>query len=255
MKIEKIGVIGAMHQEIALLLQDMEHVHKKTLGKAKGARTYYHGNLYGKDATLVFSRWGKVASASTVTSLIDTADVNLILFTGVAGAISADLEIGDVVIGNKIAQHDLDARPLYSRYEVPQLEVDHFPAEPEYVRLATRSAERYLSVDLATEVETNILAEFGITQPKVQTGLIVTGDQFIADAALRDRLKTNLPDALCVEMEGAAVAQVCYERYIPVVVVRTISDKADHHVDFVKFVETVASRFTRGIVREFIAQV
>ena len=83
----------------------------------------------------------------------------------------------------------------------------------------------------------------------------MTGDQFIADAALRDRLKTNLPDALCVEMEGAAVAQVCYERDIPVVVVRTISDKADHHVDFVKFVETVASRFTRGIVREFIAQV
>ena len=153
MKIEKIGVIGAMHQEIALLLQDMEHVHKKTLGKAKGARTYYHGNLYGKDATLVFSRWGKVASASTVTSLIDTADVNLILFTGVAGAISADLEIGDVVIGNKIAQHDLDARPLYSRYEVPQLEVDHFPAQPEYVRLAIRSAERYLSVDLAIEVQ------------------------------------------------------------------------------------------------------
>jgi len=121
MKIEKIGVIGAMHQEIALLLQDMEHVHKNTLGKAKGARTYYHGNLYGKDTTLVFSRWGKVASASTVTSLIDTAYVNLILFTGVAGAISADLQIGDVVIGNKIAQHDLDARPLYSRYEVPQL--------------------------------------------------------------------------------------------------------------------------------------
>ena len=104
-------------------------------------------------------------------------------------------------------------------------------------------------------IESNILAEFGITQPKVQTGLIVTGDQFIADAALRDRLKTNLPEALCVEMEGAAVAQVCYERDIPVVVVRTISDKADHHVDFVKFVETVARHFTRGIVREFIAQV
>ena len=156
-----------------------------------------------------------MASASTVTSLIDNADVNLILFTGVAGAISADLKIGDVVIGNQLAQHDLDARPLYSRYEVPQLGVDHFPAEPEYVRLAIKSAERYLSVDLATEthagmIEANVLAEFGITRPKVRAGLIVTGDQFIADSALRDRLKTNLPDALCVEMEGAAVAQVCY---------------------------------------------
>ena len=260
MKIKKIGVIGAMNQEIALLLRDMKHVNQETVGKGKGARTYCHGSLYGKDAILVFSRWGKVASASTVTTLIGMADVDLILFTGVAGAISADLHIGDVVIGNRLVQHDLDARPLYSRYEVPQLEVDHFPTEPEYVHLAMRSAERYLSDDLATDVqagmiESSVLAEFGITRPKVQAGVIATGDQFIADSVLRDRLKANLPDALCVEMEGAAVAQVCYERGIPLVVVRTISDKADHHVDFVKFVDTIASHFTRGIAKAFIAQV
>ena len=208
----------------------------------------------------MFSRWGKVASASTVTTLIGAADVDLILFTGVAGAISADLHIGDVVIGNRLVQHDMDARPLYSRYEVPQLEVDYFPAEPEYVQLAMRSAERYLNHDLATDVqagmiESNVLAEFGITRPKVQAGVIATGDQFIADSVLRDRLKANLPNALCVEMEGAAVAQVCYERDIPLVVVRTISDKADHHVDFVRFVDTVASHFTRGIAKTFIAEV
>ena len=75
MKIEKIGVIGAMHQEIALLLRDMTKINEKTFGKEKGARIYCRGNLYGKDATLVFSRWGKVASASTVTTLIDIADV------------------------------------------------------------------------------------------------------------------------------------------------------------------------------------
>src|SRR5262245_36556940 len=101
MKIKKIGVIGAMHQEIALLLRDMTRVNQETVGKGKGARTYCHGSLYGKDAILVFSRWGKVASASTVTTLIETADVDLILFTGVAGAISADLHIGDVVIDRK----------------------------------------------------------------------------------------------------------------------------------------------------------
>jgi len=259
-KIKKIGVIGAMNQEIVLLLRDMKHVNQETVGKGKGARTYCHGSLYGKDAILVFSRWGKVASASTVTTLIGMADVDLILFTGVAGAISADLHIGDVVIGTRLVQHDLDARPLYSRYEVPQLEVDHFPAEPEYVHLAMRSAERYLSDELATDVQAGMikssdLAEFGITRPKVQAGVIATGDQFIADSVLRDRLKANLPDALCVEMEGAAVAQVCYERGIPLVVVRTISDKADHHIDFVKFVDTIASQFTRGIAKAFIAQV
>src|SRR5262245_40310748 len=187
MKIRRIGVIGAMHQEIALLRRDMEHVDEETVGKGKGARTYCRGSLYGKGAVLVFSRWGKAASASTVTTLIDTGDIDLILFTGVAGAISADLHIGDVVIGNKLVQHDLDARPLYSRYEVPELGVEHFHAEPEYVDLATKSAERYLSVDLTAEVQagmidSSILAEFGIARPKVQVGLSATGGPFIADS-------------------------------------------------------------------------
>lgn len=260
MKIRRIGVIGAMHQEVALLRRDMKHVDEESVGKGKGVRTYCHGTLYGKEAVLVFSRWGKVASASTVTTLIETADVDLVLFTGVAGAISPNLYIGDVVVGTQLVQHDLDARPLYARYEVPDLGVEHVPAEPAYVDLATKSAERYLSVDLPTEIragtiDSGVLAEFGITRPKVQAGLIATGDQFIADSVLRDRLQVNLPDALCVEMEGAAVAQVCYERDIPLVVVRTISDKADQHVDFVKFVETVASHFTCGIAKAFIAQV
>ena len=138
MKLAKIGVLGAMQQEIALLLQNMKNVQERNLGEGKGARTYWHGFLYGKDSTLVFSRWGKVASASTVTTLIDVAEVDLILFTGVAGAISLDLEIGDVVIGSQLMQHDLDARPLYGRYEVPQLEISRFSLRPEYIGLATK---------------------------------------------------------------------------------------------------------------------
>jgi len=255
MKLAKIGVLGAMQQEIALLLQNMKNVQERNLGEGKGARTYWHGFLYGKDSTLVFSRWGKVASASTVTTLIDVAEVDLILFTGVAGAISLDLEIGDVVIGSQLMQHDLDARPLYGRYEVPQLDISRFSLRPEYIELATKSAERYLAMDLTADVPKNILENFGITSPKVRTGLIVTGDQLIADADLRNTLGKEIPDALCVEMEGAAVAQVCHERDVPLIVVRTISDKADHHVDFVKFVDTVASHFTCGIVRQFITEV
>jgi adenosylhomocysteine nucleosidase len=152
-------------------------------------------------------------------------------------------------------QHDLDARPLYGRYEVPQLDISRFSLRPEHIELATKSAERYLAMDLTADVPKNILENFGITSPKVRTGLIVTGDQLIADADLRNTLGREIPDALCVEMEGAAVAQVCYERDVPLIVVRTISDKADHHVDFVKFVDTVASHFTCGIVRQFITEV
>ena len=108
----------------------------------------------------MFSRWGKVASASTVTTLIDIAEVDLVLFTGVAGAISLDLEIGDVVIGSQLMQHDLDARPLYGRYEVPQLDISRLSLRPEYIELATKSAERYLAVDLTADVPKDILADF-----------------------------------------------------------------------------------------------
>lgn len=254
MKFAKVGIIGAMQEEITFLLQDMDNARETILGTGKGARSYWHGMLYGKNTTLAFSRWGKVASASTVTSLIDTEKVDMVLFTGVAGAVSPDLEIGDVVIASELLQHDLDARPLCGRYEVPQLEVSRFPVRPQYVDLAARSAERYLNLDLPAEVPACALAEFGITRPKVRCGLIVTGDRFIADADSRDKLVREIPDALCVEMEGAAVAQVCHERSTPLVVVRTISDKADRHVDFVKFVDTIATHFTCGIVRQLIAE-
>ena len=167
----------------------------------------------------------------------------------------SDLEIGDVVVASQLLQHDLDARPLFGRYEVPQLEASRFRVLPEYVDLAARSAERYFNLDLPAEVPAFALAEFGITRPKVRRGLIVTGDQFIGDADSRDKLAREIPDALCVEMEGAAVAQVCHERGTPLVVIRTISDKADRDVDFVKFIDTIATHFTCGIVRQLIAEI
>ena len=255
MRFAKIGIMGAMQDEIKFLLQNMDNARETILGTGKGARSYWHGTLYGKNTTLAFSRWGKVASASTVTSLIDTEKVDLVVFTGVAGAVSPDLEIGDVVIGSHLLQHDLDARPFFERYEIPQLEASRLPLRPQYVDLAASAAERYLNLDLPVEVPARALAEFGITRPKVRCGLIVTGDRFIGDADSRDRLAREVPGALCVEMEGAAVAQVCHERGTPLVVVRTISDKADRHVDFVRFVDTIATHFTCGIVRQLLAEI
>jgi adenosylhomocysteine nucleosidase len=92
MKFTKVGIIGAMQEEITFLLQDMDNARETILGTGKGARSYWHGMLYGKKTTLAFSRSGKVASASTVTSLIDTEKIDQVLFTGVAGAVSPDLE-------------------------------------------------------------------------------------------------------------------------------------------------------------------
>jgi adenosylhomocysteine nucleosidase len=252
----KIGIVGAMPQEIALLQHDLQHPRSQT----RGMRQYLQGTLYGKNVVIVFSRCAKVAAASTVTTLVEVFGVDLVVFTGVAGAVDTNMEVGDVVIGTLLVQHDLDARPLFRRFEVPLLDKVGFEASASLVSLARRSAELYLRTHLHADVSVESLAAFGIRSPQVQEGLIISGDQFISSpetlANLRKALlDAGLPPALCVEMEGAAVAQVCHEHGIPLIVMRAISDRADHSaaVDFVPFVEKVASHFTSGIVKELIS--
>src|SRR5579862_9742959 len=131
----KIGIVGAMPQEIALLQRDLQHPRVET----RGMRQYLQGTLYGKDVVLVFSRCAKVAAASTVTTLIEVFGVDLVVFTGAAGAADPRLEIGDVVIGTSLVQHDLDARPLFPRFEVPLLGRVAFETAPALVALARQS--------------------------------------------------------------------------------------------------------------------
>lgn len=247
-----------MPQEIALLQRDLQHPRVQT----RGMRQYLQGTLYGKEVVLVFSRCAKVAAASTVTTLIEVFGVDLVVFTGVAGAMDPDLEVGDVVIGTLLVQHDLDARPLFRRFEVPLLDKITFEAPASLVSLARRSAQQYLHTHLYSELSAPALQAFGIKSPKVREGLIVSGDQFIASPEIltglrKALLQAHLPPAQCVEMEGAAVAQVCHEHGIPLIVLRAISDRADHSaaVDFIPFVEQVASHFTCGIVKELISAV
>ena len=255
----KIGIVGAMPQEISLLQKDMKNLRRQT----RGMREYLQGTLYGRDVVLVFSRMAKVAAASTVTTLIEVFGVDLVVFSGVAGAADSGLEIGDVAIGTALIQHDLDALPFFRRFEVPLLGKVVFEAAPALVSLARQSAESYLHGQLHQDVPVEVLTAFGVkVPPRLREGLIISGDQFIANpetlSALRMALiSAGLPAPLCVEMEGAAVAQVCHEHGVSVIVLRTISDKADHSaaIDFVAFVEKIASHFTCGIVKELITRV
>lgn len=254
----KIGILGAMPQEISLLQKDLRAVRRQT----RGRREYLEGGLYGRDVVLVFSRCAKVAAASTVTTLIEVFGVELVIFTGVAGAADSNLEIGDVVIGNTLVQHDVDARPLFRRFEVPLLGQFAFEPPPEVIALARESAEAYLHHQIRLDVAPAVLSSFGIKSPRVYEGLIISGDQFVANSETLLNLKMALAHAglatpLCVEMEGAAVGQVCYEHDVPVLVMRTISDKSDHSaaVDFVSFVDQVASHFTCGIVKELVRRI
>lgn len=259
-----IGVIGAMKEETARLVDDMHDVTVSSIGGRANTpgieRLYYTGTLYDRDATVVFSRWGKVAAASTVTTLIDRFQANFVVFTGVAGALNAALNIGDVVIGDEFVQYDMDARPLFNRYEIPipelGLHLSSVHAVPEVVRLAVKSAERFVA-NASRDLSSEVLATFEISKPKVRSGLIVSGDRFIASSDATEQLRADLPYAQCVEMEGAAVAQVCWERDVPLAVVRVISDKADHSAtcDFSQFVNGVASRFTAGVVRDLIGRI
>jgi len=248
----KIGIVGAMQEEVNLLKNDLTDFSEELVGK----RQYLIGKLYGKEVVTVFSRWGKVASASTVTTLIDKFGVSMIIFTGVAGAASPELEIGDVVIADNLLQHDLDASvlPMFKKFEVPLLGVSYFAVQKSYVDLAKTAANDYLKHELFSEVDKQVLTEFKIAVPKVVTGTIASGDQFIADDEIIKELAHSIDNLKCVEMEGAAVAQVCYEHDIPYIVCRSISDKADHSavIDFPKFVQLVASHFSRGIVRNLL---
>ena len=237
-----------MREEIAALIEKIETTEKVV----EGMRTYYRGRLWGKDVVLVFSRWGKVASATTATHLINDFEVSEILFTGVAGAIEPSIEIGDVVIGEELYQHDMDASPLLERFEVPLLRKKSFFCHKEKNELLSASVSKFLERK-EDFINAEQLSFFGISRPKSITGQIASGDQFVSDPKVIERLRADLTGVLCVEMEGAAVAQVCYEYRLPFNIIRTISDNADDnsHIDFPRFASEVASPYAQGIIQNY----
>lgn len=251
----KIGVIGAMEEEVRWLVGRMEKTGEKTIGR----RVYHLGKLGGAETVLVYSRVGKVSSASTVTTLLDVFGVDLVLFTGLAGGARPDLEVGDVVIATQLIQHDMDASalPMFKKYEIPLLGVQHFPASATYSQQALSLAEKYLAGEYKNDVEPALIEEFHLHKPKAVQGLIASGDQFIASPVKVAELRQELPGLACIEMEGAAVAQVCYEHGVPVVVIRVISDKADHSamIDFPKFLEKVASPLSGALALAFLKSI
>jgi len=251
----KIGIMGAMEEEISLFHNKIKVLSQETIG----LRNYSVGKLHNRDIVLTFSRWGKVAAASTATTIIEQFGADIIVFTGVAGAVSKSLGIGDVVVATEAMQYDMDisALPGFERFEIPLLGLSRFPFSEKYVKMAVESARNYLFETLKKELDRETLDEFGISEPKAATGLIASGDRFIADSNSTEELIKSLPDLLCIEMEGGAVAQVCYEHNIPLLLVRTISDRADHSavIDFSAFIKKVAPYVTFGVIDDFIKKV
>jgi adenosylhomocysteine nucleosidase len=247
-----VGIMSAMRQEIEGLLAEMTH----TMVIEAGMRTYYQGSVWGTPVVVVFSRWGKVAAATTATSLIERFGVEQIVFSGVAGGADQSLRIGDVVIASQLYQHDMNASPLFAQHEIPLLGRSGFPSDPGLRRASRDAAETFLATELSARVAPEVLREFHICRPRVVEAEVASGDRFIASRGDRERLKETLPGVACVEMEGAAVAQVCHEHAVPFVVIRIISDSADEGApaDFPRFTEHVASAYSHGILKNLLAR-
>lgn len=237
-----IGLMAAMPQELQSLIDLMPDENAVRCG----GRVFWRGHLHGREVVAVLSGIGKVAAAITATLLADAFEVSQIWFTGVAGGLGAEVRVGDVVVAESLVQHDMDASPLFPRHELPGLGCDRLHPPAALTALAhERVGEALVSVHKHVP-----LHALGLPQPRVHRGLIASGDQFVASAEDAETLRHHLPDVLAVEMEGAAVAQVCDAFGLPFTVIRTISDRADAsaHLDFTRFVEQVASPYSLAIV-------
>jgi adenosylhomocysteine nucleosidase len=249
-----IGILSAMIEEIHLLSSNIADKHITTIGN----RDYIGGTLEGIKVVAAFSRWGKVAATQTATTMITKFGAEQIIFTGVAGAAAPELEIGDVIISKNLVQYDMDASaiPAFKKFEIPLLGITHFQADHSLVQFALSSAQNYLSAIRSQNIPIPALDDYQIHSPKVYFGTIASGDRFIADSAMIEALRSEIQGLLCIEMEGAAVAQVCHEHQIPFVVIRAISDKADSNAvhDFPNFVKNVVSHYSYGIIRGMLEQ-
>ena len=244
-----IGILGAMAQEIdevKAMLTD------KTTVKIAN-REFVVGKIGNVRCVVAFSKWGKVAATITATLLIQEFGITDLIFIGTAGGVAVGLKVGDIVVAKRLVQHDLDARPIISRFELPLLNRIYVDSDPELTELAGKAVTKLINKGVENMVGEAAVKEFNLA-PTLHFGDIASGDQFVNSIEKRDEILSLLPDVQCVEMEGAAVAQVCLEFGTPFTVIRTISDTADHNarVDFGRFINEVASTYSRAIVGEIM---
>jgi adenosylhomocysteine nucleosidase len=240
------AIVAALHDELASVLALMPDEHKQTVA----GRDFWVGHWHGQAVVAVLSGIGKVAAATTATLLIERFAVQRIVFTGVAGGLGEGVRVGDVVVAESFLQHDMDASPIFPRHEMPGYGRSRFDTD----RALTEQLARAASVALESVgafLDGTTRTAFDLQAPRLHRGLIVSGDRFVSTASECAALQRELPDALAVEMEGAAFAQVCHDFGVPLAVVRTISDRADDaaHVDFPRFLKEVASRYSSAIVK------
>lgn len=222
----KIGIIGAMDVEVSGLIEFMENIKKETISST----IYYEGTLQGKNVVVAKCGVGKVHAAVCAQTMILKYKPDVIINTGVAGSLNSKLDIADLVISDSVVQHDMDTSGLGDPIGlISGVNLISIPCSKDLVEQIEKSAK--------TIESTNVIV-----------GTIASGDQFICNQDKRDYIVKHF-DALCAEMEGAAIGHVCYLNNVDFCIVRAISDKADGsaHMDFPTFTKIAAKKSTQLI--------
>jgi len=229
-----IGIIGAMDEEVARLKEEMKI--EEVIEYA--SMQFYKGELCGKNVVVVRSGIGKVNAAICAQILADKFDVDVLINTGIAGSLDADIDIGDMVISTDLVEHDMDATifgdPLG---QVPRMDTFSFPADETLVEKAV-AANQEANPDIRTF-----------------TGRIISGDQFVSSSSVKEKLVEHF-QAKCTEMEGAAIAHAAYLNRISCVIIRAISDKADNSatMDYPTFEKKAIAHSVR-LVRNLLPRI
>mgnify|MGYP000033038673 CR=1 FL=1 len=229
-----IGIIGAMDEEVEQIVEAMniERVEEKAGMK------FSCGSLNGSEVVIVRSGIGKVNAAICTQILCDDFKADAVINTGIAGSLDASIDIGDIVLSSDVLHHDVDATGFgYPLGQIPRMDTLSFAADERLIKLAGEACK-------------NAVPEIG-----VHVGRVVSGDQFISDKAVKERISSNF-DGFCTEMEGAAIAQVSYLNKVPFVILRTISDKADDSatMDYPAF-EKLAIANNVKVMKELVANI
>lgn len=245
----KLGLMGALPQELSAVIQRCQGQPDR-----KGGREFWSGHWHDQELVAALSGVGKVAAASTAALMIERHGVDVLLFTGVAGGLGPRVAVADAVVATHCLQHDMDSSPLFPRHVVPHSGISRYPTDGLWAQRLTHAAEQAIH-HLQRQWPKGWLGH-DLVHSQVHQGLIISGDRFVSTTAECQALQTELPDALAVEMEGAAVAQVCHDHGVPFAAVRLISDRADDsaHPDFLRLIHDLAAPFSAHLIDHLLKQ-
>lgn len=224
-----IGIIGAMQEEVEILKNDIEQMEAVKIAHVEA----YIGRLYGQDVVLMQSGIGKVNAALTACVLIEHYHPDYIINTGSAGGLGVGLQIGDIVVSDAVLHHDVNATAF--GYDIGQV-----PGMPKsYI-----ADESLMTLTKQAILENNLVAH---------CGLIVSGDSFIAGEDQKRQIIAHFPESLAVEMEAAAIGQVCYQYNVPFIITRAISDLASGEAsmtfdEFLKVACVSSSKIVKSLI-------